>query len=386
MKIKQFLRISNDHLEMRRIGEDIWNANPEVYNDRRRALLNQMLNEEMPSASDKEKEEMLYISIYDYWMYGANLKEVFSLHFMEKTHEEKMEYLTFRNRFLYMAQLNDDSYAKEVLVDKYNAYLHFKEDYLRDVICIEKEEDFDAFKDFVKKHHTFVVKPVDLGFGWGIHKQTVSENDDAYQAFKSILNEGDEIQKKHHIKSHTTKFVLEELINQGEELACFHPASINCVRLTTIVVDGKVRFFYPRIKIGRHGNFISNASDGGFLIGIDPLTGQCNTNAADEYGKVYEVHPDTGIRFMGYQIPEWDKLLALGERVALDLAPRIKYVGWDMAYTPKGWSILEGNSEGEFGAQFVYKKGLKKELEELIGWKPSVEYWWEDPISTKING
>ena len=42
-------------------------------------------NKEMDLTSEEEKKRMLYVSIYDYWMYGANLKEVFSLHFYEKS-------------------------------------------------------------------------------------------------------------------------------------------------------------------------------------------------------------------------------------------------------------------------------------------------------------
>ena len=385
MNVREYLHPTNDLSVMERIGRQIWDANPDTYNERRRALLGKMLEEEMPAATAEEKNRMLYISIYDYWMYGVNLKEEFSLRFTELTHEEKQEYITFRNRFLYTHYMNDEDYALNLLEDKYNAYLKFRSHYLIDVICIESEKDYDAFAGFVEKHSTFVVKPVNLGFGWGIHKQTVNKGDNLHEIFTSILSEGDAIQKKHHIKTHATRFVLEEVIAQSEKLSCLHPASVNCVRLSTIVVGDKVHFFYPRIKVGRHGNFISNAGDDGFLVGIDTATGLIETNAADEYGNVFERHPDTDIRFVGFQIPDWSGLLSLGRKIALELAPRIRYVGWDMAYTDAGWSILEGNPEGEFGAQFIYHRGLKKELETILGWKPSVEYWWEDPVATKIG-
>ena len=74
MNVRNFLRSTNDLGEMERIGRQIWDANPETYNDRRQALLSKMLDEEMPNASREEKDRMLYISIYDYWMYGINLK------------------------------------------------------------------------------------------------------------------------------------------------------------------------------------------------------------------------------------------------------------------------------------------------------------------------
>lgn len=35
--------------------------------------------------------------------------------------------------------------------------------------------------------------------------------------------------------------------------------------------------------------------------------------------------------------------------------------------------------------QLPFGKGLKEELEDLLEWKPDVEYWWEDPVATKIK-
>ena len=115
-----------------------------------------------------------------------------------------------------------------------------------------------------------------------------------------ILNECAGIPKKHHIKTCAARFVLKELTNQSDELCWRRPASINYVRLTTIVIDGEVHFFYPAIKVGRHGNFFLNACDDGFLGGIDMEAGRCNTEASDEFGNTYETHPDTGIRFKGF--------------------------------------------------------------------------------------
>lgn len=385
MNLREILRPTDDVNEMAAIGKQIWENDPVTYNERRRALLGSILDKEMPEASDEEKNRMLYISLYDYWMYGFKIQEEFSLRVFGMTHRQKLQYITFRTKLIFASHLNDYETAQHTLTDKYQAYLRFREYFLRDVICIENQSDFDTFVAFIKKHPTFVVKPLNLSLGRGVHKQTVSPGEDPQEVFQKILREGEDIQKKDFIKDKTTKFVLEELIDQSDKLGCLHPHSVNCIRLTTVVVGDKVHFFYPRIKIGRHGNFISNAGDDGLLAGIDPVTGRIETCASDEFGHDYTEHPDTGIVFNGFQIPEWDALLQLGEKIALALAPKIRYVGWDMAYTNAGWSILEGNAEGEFGAQFIYKKGLKEEFEDLIGWKLPVEYWWEDPIGSRLG-
>ncbi len=385
MKVREYLCVTDDPEQMTRSGELIWINNPDIYNDRRRTLLGSTLDAEMPDTTAEQKELMLYRSIYDYWMYGISLKEEFSLRFYEKKHEEKENYISFRNRFQYTSHLNDYDYAYHLLEDKYNCFLKYQPFYKRDVVCIETEDDYPVFEQFVKKHPTFVVKPALLAYGWGVHKQTISPNEQLHDVFMDILQEGSAIQEKHHITADAKRFVLEELIDQSDKLGCLHPFSVNCVRLTTIVIDGNVHFFYPRLKVGRNGNFISNAGDDGLLVGVETETGILETDAGDEFGNIYEYHPNSKIRFKGFQIPDWDELLQLGEQIALEVAPRVKYIGWDMAYTNSGWSILEANAEGEFGAQFIYQKGLKKELEELIHWKPSEEFWWEDPVSTKIG-
>ena len=383
--MKKVLRATDDPEEMIAIGKTIYENNPDIYIERRKALLDSVIDDNMPGASKEEKTRMLFRSIYDYWMYGVTAKEEFSLLFYNKTHTEKEQYITFRSRFLYTSHLNDTPYAYELLEDKYHCFLGFRDRYLRDVICIETEADYPEFAAFVEKHPTFVVKPVGLGFGMGVHKQTVGPGAVPHEVFSEILQGGDAIREKYHIATHTKRFVLEELIDQSDEMGCLHPNSVNCVRLNTVMVDGKAHVFYPWLKVGRHGNFISNAGDDGIMVGIDPATGCCDVDASDEFNHRYEIHPDTKIRFRGFQIPAWDELLQLGDELARKLAPRINYVGWDMAYTNAGWSIMEGNSEAEFLPQIQYGRGLKREFEELIHWKPSVEYWWEDPVSTKIG-
>ena len=58
MNIHQFVKPTNDSQEMEKIGKQIWDANPEIYNERRRALLEKMLDEEMPDSSVEDKKSI----------------------------------------------------------------------------------------------------------------------------------------------------------------------------------------------------------------------------------------------------------------------------------------------------------------------------------------
>ena len=76
-----------------------------------------------------------------------------------------------------------------------------------------------------------------------------------------------------------------------------------------------------------------------------------------------EVHPRSK-DIQGWQVPEWDVLLAMAKEIQA-LIPYQKYVGWDFAYTKRGWCVVEANW-GEFLNQFVTGQGVRAEFEKRI--------------------
>ena len=78
----------------------------------------------------------------------------------------------------------------ELFVDKYKTYLQFKQYYLRDVIQINSDEDYDDFIKFISKHPSFVVKPKDMAFGVGVYLVKESDYTDYRTLFESIRMSG----------------------------------------------------------------------------------------------------------------------------------------------------------------------------------------------------
>ena len=79
----------------------------------------------------------------------------------------------------------------------------------------------------------------------------------------------------------------------------------------------------------------------------------------------FDVHPVTGTAFVGFQLPMWDEVLATVRSIARKayLLPQCHYLGWDVALTPDGPAVIEGNwQQGcdiiEYGGQ----KGIYHEL------------------------
>ena len=368
------LKITDNLHEMIEIGKQIIADKPDVYTPLMLETLNASIKQ---YNADREfsNEDLLYKSVYDYWVYGNNCDEEFYYDFIHKSHIEKSEYMTFRLRERYCRHINRKEDA-ELFVDKYRSYLRFQKYYDRDVIQINDNNDYNTFLEFVKKHPTFVVKPKDMAFGVGVYLVKESDYSDYQSLFDSIRKKGQMI-KNEVVWAKSDSIVLEEVIEQDEAFARFHPYSVNGVRVTTLKVNGKVIIYHPWLKVGANGQFVTSAVFGTLDAGINATTGIVETKGFKENGEIFEFHPDTGIRIPDFVIPKWNELVEMATEVAMSL-DTISYVGWDFVLTPRGWCIMEANFDGDFMWQLVYQKGMKKEFETLIGWKYDKQFWWEE--------
>lgn len=366
--------ITEDREQMVKIGKEICSDKSNIYTPAMLQTIRATINSHMSDSTEEEKENMLYMSIYDYWVYGASISEEFYMGFKDKNREERLTYVPFRWRLKHTWELNDRK-DEHLFTNKYETYQLLKDYYLRDVIEVKSDEDYDVFVDFITKHPVFVAKPIGLSYGIGVYKVDSRKYDDKKQLLSEILNNGKEITKDVNWST-SSSVVLEELIEQVEELAAIHPYSCNGIRITTLRTDDEVHIIYPWFKIGANKEFVTSAALGTFDAGIDPVTGIVNTDGFKEDGSSEEIHPMTKIRFKGYQIPKWDELVALVKKLSFAV-PSIRYTGWDMVLTPKGWCIMEANFSGEYMWQMFCQKGFREELEAISGVKRENEFWWK---------
>ena len=57
---------------------------------------------------------------------------------------------------------------------------------------------------------------------------------------------------------------------------------------------------------------------------------------------IFKVHPISHINLIGYKVPNFDKCINMVCECA-KIVPDVKYVGWDVAITKNGVSLIEGN-------------------------------------------
>ncbi len=382
------LYASEDEAYQIRTGREIVEAYPEIYNQWIIQDIKQQLETRAKIRPDiaggRSIEDIFAIATYDYWQYGIGTAEEFYLELLGATDEKKRQYITFRGRFDYIYHLNKKE-DMHLLRNKWHAYQLLKDAYRREVLLLESEQDFPAFAAFCQRHPTFVVKPVGLGQSMGVRKVEVGDAD-----LRALFNQlFTEIETENgHWNSGTDNGVLvEELIEQGEEMAVLHPASINSVRMFTINLgDGDIRMWYPHARIGVGGNFICSGATGSIEAGINMCTGMVNTLGIDKFRIApIDAHPDTHIPIKGIKIPRWrqlcNKAIEMAERV-----PTLRYIGWDFAYDKdKEWIVIEGNENAELSGSQLIHGGQREEFEYFIGYHPTKEYWWQGKYPSRFE-
>ncbi len=301
--------------------------------------------------TEKQRREYIVDMVYSLHRFGCMFDEYFLFGFSTLNTKGRESFITDKIRWSYYARMNTTE-ANELFNDKKKAYDIFRKFYKRDLILVSGEKDREVFSEFCKKHVEFIVKPYNKSGGSGIHKVNL-DGQDVNACFDKIIADN-------------TAVVCEELIVQSEVMASFHPSSVNSVRLPTIKDKDGVHVFHPLLRTGRGGSEVDNAARGGIFACINPETGIVETNALDERGNKFHKHPDTGVTFAGFQIPDWEQAVELAKALAT-VVEENRHVGWDLAHTDKGWVMVEGNPRGQYiMQQSFYRTGFRDEMEKLI--------------------
>ncbi|WP_439565601.1 sugar-transfer associated ATP-grasp domain-containing protein [Microcella sp.] len=135
--------------------------------------------------------------------------------------------------------------------------------------------------------------------------------------------------------------LLEEFLTQHPEMARLNTSSVNTLRIVTYLNDaGEVTTLARVLKMGNGGD-VDNFSDGGMYTMLDEQ-GVAHHAAFDGSGRVFREHPLTGTSIVGFAVPNWGAVRSLVDALAREV-PEIRYVGWDIAITPEGAAVIEGN-------------------------------------------
>ena len=246
--------------------------------------------------------------------------------------------------------------------DKFAFAEYYKRYFRRKFLLIRSQADFPAFCAFLQQHPKFIKKPITGAKGKGVEVIDSADYPDARTLFDEMLAEDN--------------MLLEELVNQDPAMQVLNESSVNTIRMITVITGNspetyEVHIFHPCVRIGRAGSVIDNAERGGILVKIDDLeTGRLYPIGKDRHAVPYTNHPENGLCFADFCIPQWQELLAISKEVALK-TPENRFVGWDYALSAEnGWVLIEGNAALNFsGPQICDLIGKKPELKALLAKK-----------------
>lgn len=298
---------------------------------------------------DKDlKREMLFCFI----AYGFSADEFLIYSLLDKSERERNEYVSDRDLMIMVYKLND-SVEIETFNNKAKTYSVFKEFYKRDAVGIKMSADFPKFKDFIESRKEVVIKPVGEAMGRGIELVSTERIRLAAQGFfEDLISHGE--------------YLIEEKVVQNSAMSEFNESTVNTIRIITFNIGHEIIIPYCFLKAGRKGSFVDNGGAGGILVGADIKTGVTNTDGIDENGHAYVNHPDSGKRFKGFQLPDYNSAIILCKKMS-SMVSKIRYIGWDLAYTNNGWIVIEGNGMSQLiGPQATQGRGVKQEIDEIV--------------------
>lgn len=302
-----------------------------------------------PNASKKEIPEIIKDIKKCYYRYLTTPDEYFLFGFNNrKTPSYRDSFLTdnYKVRCL-LKTISEERYFNE-LCDKYSFYKIAGKYFNREAILVDSETNFIDFEIFTNKHNALFIKPLSDSFGRGARSIQIESKEDVNKIYQELTKS-------------CGSWIVEERIQQCKETKMWNESSVNSVRLPCFLSKGKFNVLGPFFRTGRKGAVVDNAGGGGIFACVDATTGLLTSDGVDELNHYYEIHPDSGLKFQGWTIPQWKELLLLAENIFIECFPMHNYIGFDFALTEKGWVLIEGNW-GQFVGQYNDKIGVKDDF------------------------
>ena len=260
------------------------------------------------------------------------------------------------NHNVALARMVNDAACYPLLQDKFQ-FLQRWEEFLGRRWLDLRQAGPEDLAQFCRECGAVFIKPhADFG-GKGVARLEPGPETDFEELHRSCVESG--------------RYLVEEAIVQHPEVSALCPQSVNTLRVVTLWAEGAAKFVYALLRVGSGEGNVDNISSGGMYTwvgddGILDFPAFC-----DRTGLYYDSHPVTGAAFRGYCLPFFREAVALCCRAA-QVEPRLGYVGWDVAITPDGPVLVEGNHLPGYdmaqNARFHPDgKGLLPTFEALLG-------------------
>lgn len=255
---------------------------------------------------------------------GSHFKEYMWFKFYDKAWKLRKTYFTTFREYALLKKWNRVD-ERNVFWDKEQFFEHF------DTYVGRKWTDIqnvDKMEEILEKSRKVVLKGRTGDCGKQV--EVVEWKGTVYELIEYMEEQGFQL--------------VEEKLCNHEKLDELNDSSLNTVRYMTITNGEKVIDLYAALRVGAKGSKLDNISQGGSYAVVDILSGQLITPFYRKVTSGLDVADDSHI---GFQLPAWEQVKEVAHKAAL-VMKNTAIVAWDIAITPDGPAIIEGNHS--FGA------------------------------------
>ncbi len=272
--------------------------------------------------SGKNVVFLFFDIVYCGIVYGCGYMDYSLYKFYELKSFQRKTYVTRGINNSIVKKMNNSKYY--YIFNNKVSFLNIYKDYIKRDWLPTYNLKFMDFERFISGKEDLIIKPIDGSCGVGVEKISVAD-------FKSV-------QDMHNYIISKSNYLIEEVIAQHDNINKLNPYAVNTLRVTTI----NKHIVYAFIRIGNSTKPVDNINNGGMAAPINLISGIIDGVGYDKDMVTHEIHPKTKCKIKGTQIPYWNETLKLVEEVS-KIIPEVGYVGWDIAITPNGPVLVEGN-------------------------------------------
>lgn len=274
--------------------------------------------------------------------------DYFHMKLYTKSSYEIKNYITLERVFR-LRRKNNKKEAIELLNNKVNFCKLYPEYIKRSYIDVDNSS-IDEINSFLDKNESFMCKPKTGMQGQGVIKLIQTEYKKREDVLSKIIGQG---------------YILEEVITQHEMLNKLNPNSVNTVRIAVFRKNENVYIIGAVLKTAID-SVSDNLATGGTAMSVDIETGITFTKGSSYFSnEEYMFHPVTGTLLVGFQIPFWSEVIEMVTELTKKIHD-LRWVSWDVAITPNGPCIVEGNHNGDQCIiQYLDQKGKYKLVKEI---------------------
>lgn len=253
--------------------------------------------------------------------YGTGYYDYQEFEFYNLNKLERKTYLTRVKNNAIVKKFNNKEYFK-CFDDKYEFNKIFNKYLKREWLVLNN--NYDEFVTFCSNKKEIIVKPLDGCGGQGVELIKINQ--------KTLKNTYNKLIKNNQI-------LIEEKIIQNKELSKLNKSSVNTLRIVTYFDGKKTHILNNVIKIG-NGGVTDNFSSGSMYTFVE--AGKIIVPAIDNKDNIFEKHPISKEKIVGFKIPNYNKAIKLVKECS-KVCKEIRYVGWDVAILEDDVCLIEGN-------------------------------------------